>query len=179
MNNNRNCFDAKPVLDSLRTTIGDSEFGYRMQALFAHVLLKLGNTIIEINQRGHPDIKSVKGGQTGLFQVKSITHDFPGWSLTVSPEDIAGIRPSRSYEVGYFATLDCAAPVSWVVNEYSVIRRHETRSVTIETLRISADSELSSESTATFADLVMRHKNDVHLLTFHILCQRALRGEGL
>jgi hypothetical protein len=121
----------------------------------------------------------VKGSQTALFQVKSITHNFAGWSLTVSPEDIAGIRPSRSEEVGYFAILDCAVPVSWLVNEYDAIRRHEAHSVSIETLRVSANSELSSESTATFADLVMRHKNNLHLLTFRVLCQRALRGEQL
>lgn len=179
MNSNRDCFDIKPMLDSLRASIGDSEFGYRMQALFAHVLLELGGTITEVNQQGHPDIKSVKDGQTALFQVKSITHGYAGWVLTVSPEDIAGIRPSRPNEVGYFAVLDCAIPVSWVVSGYSAIRRHETCSVSIETIRASADLELSSECSGVFAELLMRHKDNLHLLTFGVLRDRALRGERL
>ncbi len=150
-----------------------------MQALFAHVLFELGSTIAEVNQQGHPDIKSVKDGETALFQVKSITHRYAGWVLTVSPDDIGGIRPSRPDEVGYFAVLDCAIPVSWVVSGYSAIRRHETRSVSIETIRASADLEQSSECTGVFAELVMRHKDNLHLLTFGVLRERALRGERL
>jgi len=179
LNSNRDCFDIKPMLDSLRASIGDSEFGYRMQALFAHVLLELGATIIEVNQQGHPDIKSVKDGQTTLFQIKSITHGYAGWIITVSPTDIAGIRPSRPDEVGYFAVLDCAIPVSWVVSEYSSIRRHETCAVSIETIRASSDSELSRECSRIFAELLMGHKDNLHLLTFRILRDRALRGELL
>jgi hypothetical protein len=176
---NRNRFDIKPILDSLRASIGDSEFGYRMQALFAHVLLELGSTITEVNQQGHPDIRSVKNGKTALSQVKSITHSYAGWVLTVSSEDIAGIRPSHPGEVGYFAVLDCATPVSWVISGYSAIRRHEKCSVSIETIRASADSELSSESTGVFAELLMRYKDNLHLLTFSVLRERALRGERL
>lgn len=179
MNRNRDCFNIKPILDSLRAAIGDSEFGYRMQALFAHVLLERGGSITEINERGHPDIKWVKDGQTALVQVKTISHSYAGWVLVVSPDDIAGIRPSRSDEVGYFAVLDCAVPVSWVVSEYSVIRRHEMCSVSIETIRASADSELSIDSTEVFAELLMRHAENLNLLTFGVLRNRALRGERL
>lgn len=167
------------MLDSLRAGIGDSEFGYRMQTLFSHVLLELGATVTEVNQQGHPDIKSVKDGRTALFQVKSIAHSYAGCVLTVSPDDVAGICPSHPDEVGYFAVLDCAVPVSWVVSEYIAIRRHETRSVSIETIRASADSQFSIESSSAFAELVMRHKADLHLLTFGILRDRALRGERL
>jgi hypothetical protein len=167
------------MLDSLRAGIGDSEFGYRMQGLFAHVLLELVYTITEVNQLGHPDIKSVKDGRTALFQVKSVNHHYAGCFLTISPDDIAGIRPSRPDEVGYFAVLDCAVPVSWVVSGYNAIRRHETRFVSIETIRASADLELSNESTEVFAELLMRHKDNLHLLTFRVLRHRALRGEQL
>jgi hypothetical protein len=141
------------------------------------VLLERGDTIIEVNQQGHPDIKSLKAGRTALFQVKSIAHRYAGLLLTVSPDDISGIRPSRSDEVGYFAILDCVIPVSWVVSGYSAIRRHETCSVSLETIRASADLELSSECSDTFSGLVMRHREDLHLLTFGILRDRALRGE--
>ena len=100
------------MLDSLRTHVGDSEFGYRMQAFFAHILMELGYTIIKINPRGHPDIKSLKGSQTALFQVKSINHNYAGVSPLITRNDIIGIRPSGVDEKGYFAILDCAVPVS-------------------------------------------------------------------
>lgn len=179
MNSNRNRFDIKPLLDSLRASIGDSEFGYRMQALFAHVLLELGERITGINQQGHPDIKSVKEDRTALFQVKSIAHNYAGGFLIVSPEDVAGIQPSRPDEIGYFAVLDCATPVSWVVCGYEAIRRHEKCSVNIETIRATADLKFSKECTEVFADLLMSHKSSLHLLTFGILRDRALRGEPL
>lgn len=179
MNSNRTSFEIKPILDSLRTSVGDSEFGLRMQALFAHVLLELGSTVTELNQQGHPDIKSVRGHQTALFQVKSITHSYGGWALMVDSDDIAGICPSGPNEEGYFAVLDCAAPVSWVVSRYGAIRRHVGRSVSIETIRATADLELSRDSTVVFAELVLRYKGDLHLLTFGVLRDRALRGEHL
>lgn len=179
MNSIRGGFNIKPMLDSLRGSIGDSEFGYRMQALFAHALLELGGTITEVNQQGHPDVKWAKGGRTVLFQVKSISHNYEGGILAVSPTDIAGIRPSRPDEAGYFAILDCAVPVSWVVSGYSAIRRHEACSVTIETIRASADLELTNEISRVFAEQVMRHEENLHLLTFRVLCNRALRGERL
>src|SRR4030067_3860650 len=74
----RTFFEIKSVLDLLRGNVGDSEFGYRMQAFFAHVLLELGGSIIEINQQGHPDIKWNFNGKTSLIQVKTTTHSNAG-----------------------------------------------------------------------------------------------------
>jgi hypothetical protein len=179
LNSNKKFFDIKPILDSLRSRIDDSEFGYRMQALFAHVLLEMGGSIVQINQQGHPDIKSEIYDKTSLFQVKSITHSHASWALMIDPDDIAGIRPSIPSEVGYFAVLDCAAPVSWVVCEYGSIQRHQGRSVNIETIRASANIKMSNECTLVFAEMIMQKKEKLHLLTYSILCERALRGERL
>ncbi|MFQ5493673.1 MAG: hypothetical protein ACE5DX_05960 [Candidatus Dojkabacteria bacterium] len=179
MKNVKRLFEIKPALDLLRSKIGDSEFGYRMQAFFAHVLLELGGSIIEINQQGHPDIKSKINGCISHFQVKTISHSAAGWNLTIGPDDIAGIRPRISDEVGYFAVLDCAVPISWLIIEYSQIQRHESRSVSIETIRAAMDADFSNECTDVFAELVMKHKDKLHLLTYGILCKRALLGEGL
>ncbi|MBI4244231.1 MAG: hypothetical protein HY606_09100 [Planctomycetes bacterium] len=179
MSNDRKSFEIKPALDLLRASIGDSEFGYRMQAFFAHVLLELGGSIIEINQQGHPDIKWNFNGKTSLIQVKTTTHSNVGWCLTISPDDIAGIRPSGLNEVGYFAVLDCAVPISWLISEYDKIRRHESRSVNIETIRTAINLDFSNEFTAVFTELMTMHKERLYMLTYAILRERALRGEGL
>ena len=52
---------ANHILARLRDEVGDSEFGYRLQALFAHVLGRLGASILEVNAQGHPDIRGVSG----------------------------------------------------------------------------------------------------------------------
>jgi hypothetical protein len=179
LNRDRDCFNIKPILDALRANVGHSEFGYRVQAVFAHALLEIGGTIIEVNQQGHPDVKWVKDGKTSLFQVKSIFHNYAGGTLLVSPSDIAGICPSTPDEVGYFAVLDCAFPVSWVVSEYNAVRRHQNCSVNIESIRATANSELSIEISRTFLELVTRHQDNLHLLSFPVLRNRALRGERL
>jgi len=179
LKNVKKLFEIKSVLDSLRSNIGDSAFGYRMQAFFAHVLLELGGSIIEINQKGHPDIKSKINGRTSYFQVKTISNSAAGWNFTVGADDISGIQPRNSEEVGYFAVLDCAVPISWLIIDYSQIRRHESRSVSIETIRAAIDAEFSNECTDVFAEFVKNNKDKLHLLTYGILCKRALIGEGL
>lgn len=179
MSSDRYSFEIKPALDLLRTNIGDSEFGYRMQAFFAHVLLELGGSIIEINQQGHPDIKAHFNGKISLFQVKTITHSSAGWSLTIRSEDIEGIHPSGFNKAGYFAVLDCAIPISWLIIEYDQMRRHESHSVPIETIRAATNVELSIECTTVFSELVTQHLEKLHLLTYGILRKRALSGEKL
>lgn len=179
LNNDRKTFEIKQALDLLRANTGDSQFGYRMQAFFAHVLLELGGSIIEINQQGHPDIKWNYNGKTSIFQIKTITHSYAGWNLAIGSDDIAGIRPNGPNETGYFAVLDCAAPISWLIIEYDQMQRYESRSVTIETIRAVANAEFSDECTNVFAELVTRHKTKLHLLTYGILRKRALRCERL
>src|SRR5947209_3953489 len=44
------------VLSSLRAEVGDIEFGYRAQGLFAQVLRRVGANVREIRHQGHPDI---------------------------------------------------------------------------------------------------------------------------
>jgi hypothetical protein len=148
-----------------------------VQALFAHALLGIGGTITEINQQGHPDVKWAKDGQIYKFQVKSIFHQWSGGILAVSSTDLAGICPSCPDEVGYFAVLDCAFPVSWVLSGYSAILRHQNSSVNIETIRATANLELSTEVSHTFSELVVRHQDNLQLLSFSVLRNRALRNE--
>jgi hypothetical protein len=51
--------------------------------------------------------------------------------------------------------------------------------VSIETIRASSDRELSTEISKVFAEQIMRHEDNLHLLTFRVLRNRALRGDRL
>jgi hypothetical protein len=179
LNRNRDCPNIKPILDALRAGVGHSEFGLRVQGLFAHALLEIGGTITEVNQQGHPDVKWVKDAKINIFQIKSIFHNYAGGTLLISPNDIAGICPSTPDEVGYFAVLDCAFPISWVISEYNAIRRHQHSLVSIESIRATANPNLSMEISRIFMELVTRHQENLQLLSFRVLRDRALRCERL
>ncbi len=171
-------FRAKPVLDSLRQHCGDSDFGYRMQGLFAHVLLRLGARIIEVNAHGHPDVKAQLGDRTLNVQVKAALHGEPTFQFDLAAKDLAGIR-SPSGIGGYLAMLDCAEPVSWILVHEMKLVTLLGQSVRMATLRADRDTLFSQECTDEFLDLVITHADRVFGLTFRILANRALRGETL
>ena len=177
MNKQDRHFQVKDVLDGLRTEFGDSDFGYRVQALFAHTLLRLRAVVQEINYQGHPDIQAGLDGQSLLLQVKSVSHTSAPCSLMVHQADLAGIRPSSDRQTGYFAILDCAAPPAWIMVEYHDIARHRTQPVNMETLRACANRDFSRECTDEFTDMVLANKDKLHLLNYRTLCRRALRGD--
>lgn len=167
------------MLDGLRAEFGDSDFGYRVQALFAHTLLRLGAVVQEINQQGHPDIKAELDGQSLLIQVKSVSHNSAPCSLLIHQADLAGIRPSSERQAGYFAILDCATPPAWIMVHYNDIPTHSTQPVNMETLRSCANRDFSRECTDEFTDMVLANKDKLHLLNYRILCSRALSGKVL
>jgi hypothetical protein len=65
-------FEIGPALETLRDQCGDAEFGYRMQGLFAHVLMRQGCKILEVNAKGHPDIRARAEDREVLVQVKTV-----------------------------------------------------------------------------------------------------------
>ena len=69
----------------------DSEFGYRLQALFAHILLRLSARVVEINAKGHPDIRAVLGDRELLIQLKTCSHSSAATIFEITREDVSGI----------------------------------------------------------------------------------------
>ena len=59
-----------PILSRLRAEIGDIEYGYRAQGLFAYVLSRIGTRVLEIKHNGHPDIVASMGGCIARFEVE-------------------------------------------------------------------------------------------------------------
>jgi hypothetical protein len=175
---NDDSFLVKPLLDSLRSKTSDSEFGYRVQALFAHVLGRLGYAIIEVNAHGHPDVKGRAGDIVLAAQVKSITHSSASTMFTLGEPDLVGIRQTAGYQ-GVLAALDCAAPVGWSVVRSERLDLHLNRPVHIATLRAEQDEQLSQDCTREFLDMVLMPNSKALELPFELLARRAMRGEFL
>lgn len=169
-----NPFAAGPALGALRAKFGDSEFGYRMQALFAYVIAGLGAGIQEINAQGHPDIMASWEGKTALIQVKSLLHRLPDHRYTLTLEDLRGITPQTGDQIGYLALLDCGTPAEWIVVEEGRLRSHLGNPVHTVTLRADSDKTLSRLCTDEFNQVIASFEGRLADMTFALLCKRAL-----
>lgn len=172
-------FKVGHILNDLRHSIGDSEFGYRAQGFLAHTLMHLGWTIIDIKPQGHPDIIAHSGSRTLLLQAKSIHAMTRRKGFSLEQKDLEGIRPKDCDTTGYLAVLDCSIPVSWLLVDYHRLRRQVARPTHIVSLYAMENRELSIECTEEFVRLVSNHQSHLRNLDFHILCSRAFRGEPL
>ena len=170
-------FDIKKILDQLRLRVGDSEFGYRMQAFFAHVLMRLNSKIKAINNQGHPDITAEIDSAIYLIQVKTISHNTAESCLLVTSDDLDGIYPNFPKATGYYAVLDCSAPVTWLICRHEKIRKYVLRPIDLEMIRLISDQAFSQECTDIFADMIISNFEKLPLLTYGILRDRALRGD--
>ena len=166
-------FAAGPALDALRTKFGDSDFGYRVQAWFAFVIAGLGAGIEEINAQGHPDVRASWQGKTALIQVKSLLHRNPEHRYTLSSEDLRGITPQGTDQIGYLALLDCGAPMEWIVVEGGRLRFHLGRPIHTVTLRADSDKALSRLCTEEFNRVIASFEGRLADMTFALLSKRA------
>lgn len=172
-------FEAGHVVNALRQSIGDSEFGYRAQGFLAHVLMRLGGGIIDIKPQGHPDITASLGGKTLLIQVKAVQAKMRRQRFVIGANDLEGIRPTGSNDVGYLAIMDCAPPISWVLVDYHILCRQHSSPVHMVTLHAMANRRLSLECTEEFVKLIASHQSHLRDLDFHLICSRALTREPL
>ena len=167
-------FIAGPALDALRAKFNDPEFGYRMQALFGYVIAGLGARIEKINAHGHPDIRAAWHGKTALVQVKSLHHRYPDHRYKPSTEDLQGVTPQSSDQIGYLALLDCASPVEWIIVDECQLRPHLERLIHTVTLRADSDKELSRLCTDEFNRLIASFGDRLLGMSYALLCERAM-----
>ena len=159
------------ILRHLRADIGDIEFGFRAQGLFAHVLQQVGALVIEVKNQGHPDIIVRLGGQLTRVEVEvaSVRERFH----VIKMEDAKAIAPTDCNEQGYLAVLDIAEPVRWAPIEYSRIRSRLGRQP-LATLHALADPDLARACSEAFAEIVIHEAERLPALTYHLLCKRVL-----
>ena len=164
------------VLNRLRTEVGDIEFGYRAQGLFACALRRIGVRVLAINHQGHPDIVANLNGRVARFEVE-IAPASERYH-TIKGDDLVSIRPVHESEAGFLAILDSAHPIRWAVIEHSRIQNRLGR-WPLSTLHGIADADLSKQCTEAFCEILSVNSRKLQALTFHLLCTRAMRGESV
>jgi hypothetical protein len=165
------------ILHDLCKSIGNSDFGFRIQGLFAHALIRLGIKIFEVNLQGHPDIVGDVENKRIKLEVEAAVGN--ARRRIIDEENIEAIKPNNKNEKGYFAVLDCGLPPEWLLVDYQHLKWRCSESLSIIILKSLSDKEFSSKCTEQFFNLILLNTERLPSFTFSILRDRALRGEEL
>lgn len=165
---------ARACLDRLLQESGDKVFGFKMQAVAAHILLRLGHEVLEVKRFGHPDIISVKDGVEYRFEVEAEVQGHRKRML--EPADFVGLTATGA--VGYFALAVSFPRPYWVMVPVLelVRRRSPSGNATLAALR---DTLLSDAWTQNHLDLLATSCSVVRERSFEQLAKRAVEGRAL
>ena len=165
---------AASCLENLHLSVSSAEFGYKVQALAAHVLLRLNLGVEEVNRTGHPDIVATRGMDKLHFEVEA---------------EVAGPRPRQLTEedfkaltelpggVGYFALAISFPTPRWIVVPADRLKhRRPSSNVLLEAL---SDTDFSSAWTCAYIDLLRQECHRIRRASFRELCAKATLGRGL
>lgn len=166
-------FEASSIIRVLQRELNSAEFGLRIQGLFAHALIRLGAHIIDIRHSDHPDLIVDLGRKKWQVEVEVLG----SLVYRVKADDLKSIRPRGSEWYGFLSLLDCGPPLSWLLLRYETLSQFND-TVHIARLRIFSDS-LSLECTDLFASLIIENKRRLRNLSFPLLKEWALAGQGI
>jgi hypothetical protein len=171
-------WEAGKCLETLRGAVKPSEFGFRIQGLAAHILLRLGARVLQINTQGHPDI--VAEIERGLMRIE-VEADIHGSCAArlLTEEDLDAIAPRRITDRGYFALALCGPYPRWLLIEYSRLRRRRQTPASPAILQALSDVEASERWTAEFIALLLTHCRHLPAYSFDFLARQALEGKSL
>ena len=159
----------------MRSELSAPMFGFKMQAVAAHILLRLNHRVVEVNRTGHPDIVSLRDGVEYRFEVEAEVIGSRKRLLT--PEDVAGLVGGHGV-VGYFALAVSFPKPFWVLVPAAVMARRGTPSGNA-LLRALSDKELSKAWTQIHFALLEKSGRVIRERSFDHLAQRALTGQAL
>lgn len=165
---------ASECIENMRLSVSPAEFGYKVQALAAHVLLRLNCRVEKINQSGHPDIVATRGMEELRFEIEAeVTGPRP---RQLTDEDFASLLDS-SGAVGYFALAISSPTPRWVVVPAERLKdRRPSSNVLLEAL---SDKNFSNAWTFEYLNLLNDECRRIRRTSFARLCERALAGRGL
>lgn len=171
---NQPALRASECIEELRLSISSAEFGYRVQAFAAHVLLRLDCRIREINQLGHPDIVAIRGPKELRFEIEAEVSGPRPRQLT--DEDFASLLNS-SGTGGYFALAIAFPTPRWIVVPAERLRgRRPSSNILLEAL---SDRDFSDAWTSEYLKMLNDQCRRIQRASFAALCERALSGRGL
>ena len=165
---------AVDCLERLRSETTTGEFGYKIQALAAHVLLRQNHRVLKVNQKGHPDIVSVKDGQEFRFEVEAEVIGSKKRMLTSS--DFEGLIDTGV--VGYFALAVSFPRPYWVLAPARRLKRRNSPAGNA-LLEALSDKVFSSDWTSEYLSLIGRSCREILDRSFDQLVRRAIDGRAL
>ena len=167
-------YDAARILADLRNDMGYRRFGLVVQALFAHVLLRLGGNVLVIKDPGHPDIRAMLAGQLYNIEVETATRKTLPRQLEQG--DLKVLQNLREGEYGYYCVLDCGPPLAWLCVDVASLGSRAGGKLRLSLLRGYSNRELSLDCTEEFSRLVTNEAGNRLHLTYDLLRQEALSG---
>ena len=172
--NDLSTHNAVNCIENLQLSISSVKFGYKIQALAAHVLLRQNFQIKEINQSGHPDIIATRGMDEFHFEVEAeVTGPRPRQLTDDDFEALTGL----SSGAGFFALAISFPKPRWIVIPAERLKhRQPSPNVLLEAL---SNKQLSNAWTVAYISLLNRACRQIGQSSFRKLCKRALSGRGL
>lgn len=171
--NDLEALQAATCIENLQLSVSSAEFGYKVQALAAHVLSRLDFGIEEINRSGHPDIVATRGMDTLHFEIEAEVAGPRLRQLTEADFSALTNLPGGS---GYFALAIGFPTPRWVVVPAErLTHRKPSSNVLLEAL---SDSGFSNNWTHAYIDLLNRECRRISRASFSEICERALTGHG-
>lgn len=167
-------YEAAKLLTHLRNDVGFHRFGIVVQALFAHVLLRLGGNVLDVKHPGHPDIRAVLAGQQYNIEVETATKKTLPRQLERGDLDV--LQDCREGELGYYCVLDCGPPIAWLCVDVASLRLRAAGQLRLALLRSYSNRSLSLDCTSDFSRLVTKEEKALHRLSYDMLRQEALSG---
>ena len=165
---------ASDCVEDMRLSVSPSEFGYKVQALAAHVLLRLNYRVEEINQFGHPDIVATRDMEELRFEIEAEVSGPRPRQLT--DDDFASLT-DLSGAVGYFALAISLPTPRWIVVPAERLKdRKPSSNVLLEAL---SNRNFSDAWTFEYLNLLNDECRRIRRSSFATLCERALAGRGL
>ena len=169
-------YDAARLLESLRQEAGAEKYGPVIQALFAHVLVRFGGKVLEINHPGHPDILAVLGGLRYNIEVETATRKTLPRQL--EKRDLDVLLVNQEDERGYYCVLDFGPPVSWFCVNAAALGKRTNGSLRMSLLRSYCDRDFSADCTLEFSKLVVAQGRALHWLSYQQLRGEVLNSKG-
>ena len=158
--------------DRIRADLSDSALGYKIQALAAHVLLRLDYRIVEINRSGHPDIVAIRDGREFRFEIEAEVKGPRSRKLTDADFDSLTNMPGVT---GYYALAINIPDPRWVVVSAQKLSRR-VRGSPRSLLEALSDKSLSVAWTDEYTRLICDEWRRIKFASYAALCERALRG---
>jgi len=167
-------YEAARVLHLLQEEISLSKLGLLIQALLAHVILRVGGIVYDVRNPGHPDIVARHGGTLLKIEVEVASRKQHPRELQAA--DVDSLWPTSSGETGYFCVMDYGPPIAWLCADVTSLGDRLRAPLRLSLLRAYASQEMSAAWTAEFADLILKEARNLRYLNFSLLREEALAG---